>query len=187
MSRLLAILGRRGWGKTMLAKSLAREAPRLVILDPHWEYQADEVGGAAVCDGLYDVPDVLASERPRVIIRPDDEIEDFDLLMQLAFHMRGTTFVIDEAEQFYTSGNVSRAFRKAIAKSRLAGNDYLLVGHRPVELPTKFRALCDWALFRTTNPRDLEFYDELGVPASDLARLPRLGKGEFVTFSERAA
>jgi hypothetical protein len=152
------------------------------VFDPHYTYEPAEIGGGAVCESLEALPDLLAAPDARVIFRPEDEFEDLEAAAQLVFWCRDLLWIIDEAEEFYAIGKVPPQFRSAIARSRMNRNSIILIGHGPTELPVKFRRLAQFVVFRTLAPADLDFYRSLGVAADDVARMPTLGRGEFVTF-----
>lgn len=176
---LWAYLGMQGQGKTYAAKNDVRSASRVLVLDPHWEYTHSDFPNAEICESLFTLPDLLQRDLFQVIYRPEDEYEDFHYISLLAFWLRDALIVVDEAEQFYYSGLVTPGFRKAIAKSRFNGNSFILCGHRPTELPTKYRALCQYKIFRTQYLADLDFYLHYG-DREIVEKIPYLRVGEYV-------
>lgn len=54
-----------------------------------------------------------------------------------------------------------------------------------MEMPTKFRALCEWRVFRTTYLPDLELYAKLGASPAALEHMPKLQVGEFLCLPEK--
>src|SRR5574341_1240120 len=111
MSRLIAITGMRGMGKTTEARKLTSASSRLLILDPHWEY-TEQKDRCEVCDSIYQLPDLLERDTFRVIYRPEEEYEDFKYIGRLIFFLHRCSIIVEEAEEFYLS-RIPPEFRSA--------------------------------------------------------------------------
>lgn len=166
----LCILGRKGQGKTTLCRKLLSESRRAVVVDVLNEYNMPVIGidelvalkkqsdfrVRVCCEDLAEVPLALARLPTRSLV----------VLDELGLYS-GPTQPMPELERLYRFGRHLEVRLVAVAR-------------RPTELPRIVTALTDcWAIFKTTEPRDLAFLRASGL---NISGVESLEQGEFLFF-----
>jgi len=144
------IFGRRGTGKTCLARSLANEydPARLVIADPFGHYGDFKDRGARLVPRL----------TPELLREPHKSI------------------VIDELRVMLYDWRLMQTLAESLAVSRHTDQDYILATHRPAFITREVTALADvMYLFQTTEKKDLDFFGSLpGITPEIIAKIQTL-------------
>jgi predicted AAA+ superfamily ATPase len=162
---LQTIVGKRGFGKTTLAKHLVRESPhpKIFVLDYILEYQ-----------------DLSAD--PRVEIHVREALKSFYLAVREATHKgsEGQALVVLDEVDLYGKNNVY--LKHLYRYGRHYGIDCIAVSRRFFDLPLHVRALTDvFHVFRISEPRDLEYLSGR-VPRSHLETIRTLERFKYVSL-----
>lgn len=183
-NRIICIFGRKGSGKTTLARAMIKREPRYIIADSLNEYDApmtatDEreladhvraklqgklrlcvkVGNDAMFDAACDAAKIAGSEKPVLLV-----VEEADLRCSPAY--------------------VTASLDRLIRYGRHWGVSILAVARRPAEITRHLTAQADTVIaFRSVEPRDLDFFRKRC--GEDFARrLPNLKRYRYITWGD---
>ena len=118
-SKVIAIFGRRGSGKSTLFQSILRRSRRLIVIDPLGEHNIGRV--------CYDRNDVLnyttKADAFRIVYRPladnqEQEIAFVDWCAYLAENLCDITFAVDEVDNYTNPYYMSNGLRRIIHYGR---------------------------------------------------------------------
>lgn len=157
MSRILTIIGKRGYGKTTLAKRLIRESvySDIYINDYLGEYQS-----------------ISIPEKRIYIVR-----ENIDLLIRECWDRGNSLLVLDEVDLY---GKYCRSIEMIFRYGRHRNIEIISVSRRFYDLPVIIRALSDYFLvFRITERRDLDYLSRY-IDKDLLERIRQLPKFTFI-------
>jgi len=181
------ILGRRGSGKTTLAKELIDRFPRVVIMDPNHEYE-----GMAFTS-LSELYEELRSGsgshivyRPKIGLPRDVLLEEFDIFCQIVWETGRRLVVIDEADRFTTHGKESTPFfQMVINQGRHREVAILAIARRAAQLPKELiENASHLYLFHIHGAHSINYLQSIiGKEAEELGRLPKL---HYLEWSETA-
>lgn len=154
------IFGRKGSGKTTLARALLQHHSRCLIVDPLREYGHDAVQVST----LPELADYLERTRGRwrVAYFNDHIAHDFDALCASAYTLGDCLFVVEEADWFCDPAQMPEGFERVIKYGRHQRCHVLAMSRRPSEV---HRMLTSQAYeiycFAMHEPRDLEYLSKL--------------------------
>lgn len=182
--KIILIIGKRGSGKTYLARKLIAEHQRLFIYDVMSEYTE------GVIFGPEDWPTLAAFwkrvyRRPfRIIYRPIEDEAEMQVLARLIYALGNVTFLVEEVDTVAQSYSIPYMFRRIIRRGR--HRDITLIGvtpspygiHRDLTRQAK-----EIYIFRTNEPRDIAYLKDL--LRSDIeARLSQLDQYQYAYWAE---
>lgn len=185
---VLCVFGQKGSGKTELSKKIARAYDRVLILDTLGEYSE----WAHPVVGLSDTFDSLVKfhERPsfRLAVRLDD-IEDYFIVMRLAYEIPDMLLLVEEASFFCSPYNLPPELSQLIRYARHRRISQLYVSRRPAELSRDLTAQSDCIVtFRQHEPRDLAYLAQVaGEDVSRVRTLPAYRCAVFGNLSKLPA
>ncbi len=178
------VIGKRGSGKSELAKFLIRNADRLVVYDIMSEYtEGVTFDDTQLCELGVFWGAVYAREF-RIVYRPLNPRDEIDWLAQAVFALGDLTFVVEEIDSICTPFDMPLAMQAIIQRGR----------HRNVELigvtPAPFgihrdltRQAKDIFVFKTTEPRDVQYLQRL-LGEKIEHKLIALEQYEFIHWSD---
>lgn len=157
------IFGKRGSGKTELARFLTRDCPRLVIIDPMEEYTE-----AKKFTSVYDVYCYLAQyhSRPfRCTFVPigDDQLVQLDKLLDVIRYVENCVVVLEEADLFATPRSYSSIFSDFVRRGRHYRTGLLAVSRRPQEVSKDLTGQASMVIsFQMNEPGMLDYLKKYG-------------------------
>lgn len=160
-SKVSFIVGKRGSGKTLLARELIKrqDCPRIVCYDSNGHDYSDGV----VCNGIEQLKHYwrrVIDGPYRLIFRSESPRKDFETVCQLIMAAGNTVFVVDEVDMYFDDGQPSEAFGDVIRRGR--HNDIELIGitQRPRQMG-EIRSMANVLyIFETHEPSDLQYYKQ---------------------------
>lgn len=177
-NKILAILGRKGSGKTYLARQMINKAPRLIVFDPQRQFTDC---GVVIEDrlSLAEYIAAISGGDFRIIYQPVFDVRGDEDLIQVEFsficrcvgRMSSLVFVIDEFDRCigrdYTMKNL-------IQTGRHAGISIIATTIRYTDATRDFTAQADAVIsFQCTEPGDVRYFrDRFGDMAERLPYLP---------------
>jgi len=180
--KIILIFGKRGSGKSYLAKKLVENEQKLLIFDTLSEYIdgvvfEDYDKFAAFWKQVYIHPYRLIY-RP---LKPDVEIER---IAELVFTIGDICFLVEEIDCYCTAYQISESFAHVIQRGRHKNITLIGVTQRPYGV---HRLLTSQAkeiyVFNTNEPRDREYLRTLLGQEID-SKLDTLKQYEYVKWSD---
>lgn len=166
---IYVIVGKKGSGKTTLAKKLHAQASRRITIDPMWEYK----------DGVIvtTFDDLVSYVRPRrfaqysVILRTMDDVERDNVIEFLTTGEPNTptlpnvTILIDEIDRLCSPREITDELHRLVNYGRHYGVDLIAVSRRPRAMHRDITANADAiAIGQTQEPRDVDYLEEFVGP-----------------------
>lgn len=182
--KVIVIIGKRGCGKSYLARKLIGHEPRLLIFDTMSEY----------LDGVVFETEELQQfkafwkhvyRRPfRLIYRPLVPEKEIDEIAELVFLLGNMTFVVEEVDCYCTPYQISDAFAHIIQRGRHKNITLIAITQRPYGI---HRLLTSQAkelyIFSTSEPRDREYLKSL-LGQEIEAKLDALQPYQYVKWTD---
>jgi DNA helicase HerA-like ATPase len=170
-------LGRKGSGKTSLARWLARDMKRVVILDPLEEYAADM--RARSLGDLVDALERSHRKRRFSIACTFESMDEYGDALDLCRDVGDLWIVVEELNFFVDCWSRDEPYLDLIRFGRHDGVSIVMVAQRAAEIPKLFTSQSDAIVsFRQTEPRDLDYLSKIGHVGDEGARaiavLPQL-------------
>jgi hypothetical protein len=180
-------MGRKGSGKTTLTRSLLHDEKRYIIADSLNEYDAPQI--AATESEISRECEKKLNGKLRLCIKVGSD-QMFDAACDAAYitgKVKPVLFVIEEADMRCSPSYVTPSLDRLIRYGRHWGVSILAVARRPAEVTRHLTAQADTiAVFRTHEPRDLEFFKQRC--GEEFARaLPKLKQYHYVTWGDELA
>lgn len=157
-AEIVCIFGKRGSGKSYLAKKMMRGLGRCIVVDPKREYR----GGRVVSHPLELYREIRGKQTFAAIYRPPygvDVREHFPWLCRVALHVGNLWFMVDELPKCVDRNRSPREWDELIAEGRHALVRIVAMSQRPQKVS---RDLTENAsrvyVFRTHEPRTLKYY-----------------------------
>lgn len=185
---VICIAGMTGSGKTTKATSLVSDLPRVLYHDTLCEDYDDgvviedrrELGffWRGVCDGAF-----------RIVYRPADPNEHYNLICDQVYDVGNMAFVVDETHMFCQNGKcIDRAFTHLIAKGRHHGINLVCMTQAPKQLADFLRSQAhEWFCFMLKEPAHVRYMvDRFGglVTADDIVGLQRFEYLHYRDYGE---
>jgi hypothetical protein len=202
-STQIAIVGKRGSGKTEIGYSLFDSFPYdRVLIDPNGDIKIDPA--ADVVDLEPPVPSRWPAERFRELqgdkkkpqtlrfvpqFNSDTYLEDMDRVAGLAFTHGRTCLFVDEAHELAPAGRVPPHMRRNLRQGRHNDLTMILATPRPLTVDPLVVANADWVyVFKLPNPNDRKRVAEcIGYdPKAFDAAVHALGPFEYLRYDSEA-
>jgi DNA helicase HerA-like ATPase len=183
-SKVCGLFGRRGTGKTTLAREVARHQARLIV----WDYLGEYGPLAFRSEGnLAALSEYLQWARGQQFaaaryIPREGTVEEFEEWCAVAYGFRDFVVVVEEAAAVCQASYLSPAFGRIVRQGRHRGLGLLWTTQRLNEVSRTLTGLTDvWAGFSTSEPNDLAALAQRAGRdyAERVSRLPRF---EFLGF-----
>jgi hypothetical protein len=155
---VVACFGRRGVGKTFLARKIAQHQARLLV----WDYMAEYGPLAFRSEGNLDaLAEYLHSMRGQQFaaaryIPREGTVEEFEQFCALAFRFGNYLLVVEEAAAVTQAGYLPPKFGRVVRQGRHRGIGLLWCSQRLNEVSRTLTALTDyWCGFNIAEPADM--------------------------------
>lgn len=182
--KVTLIIGKRGSGKSYLARHLLQSEPRSVVFDTMGEYTE------GVMFGPENFPDLLlfwkhVYRKPyRIIYRPIDPEAEIGRIAENVFTVGNVTLLVEEVDCFVSPYKIDPGMAHIIQRGRHNNISLIGVTQRPFGI---HRLLSSQAkkimVFNTNEPRDREYLRML-LGQEIEGKLDQLKQYEFVEWSD---
>lgn len=188
-NRNTLIFGKKGSGKTTLARKLVLAHHRRIILDPMFEWT-----GGTVVRNFKDASEYLGKLRDRptfsVILRTMEEEEELKMVALLLYGepdkpvLPNTVILIDELDRLCGPNDLPEPMHRLANYGRHFGISFIGVARSPKRIHGDFRRAADIIhVGKMNEPADVDYLNEYtGKEFCDKARL--LADYEFISWPE---
>jgi len=184
-SEITLILGRRGCGKTTLAKTMLAQKKRLIIFDPHGEYKI-----GLVARDFKEFSSYLLKERfnPNMKITYVIDEEDINFIFymtcKMVYEIPDCTFVIEEIGRFVTPISFPKSFDRLIRFSRHKDISIIGITQRATDIPRILRSQANMiCTFQQIESGDLKYLEKF-LDADDIKAIRAFDKFEYLEFMD---
>ena len=182
--KIKLIFGKRGSGKSYLAKKMIGAEQRLVVYDTLGEYNQGVIFDSVQWKAFLQFWDSVYRSNFRLIYRPLEPAAEIDRIANLVYLCGDVTFLVEEIDCFCTSQQISEHFAHIIQRGRHRNVTLIGVTQRPYGI---HRLLTSQAkeiyVFNTNEVRDREYLRNL-LGQDIEAKLDQLKQYEFVKWSD---
>ena len=185
---ITVVVGKKGSGKTTLARDLVLAAPRRLIMDPMWEHTDGVIVTSFAGFEAYVRP--LRHARYAVICRFMDD-DDRDAVVDLLTDgepnnapLPSVVVLLDEVDRMCSPSTIPEGLRRLVNYGRHFNVSLVAVARRPRQMHRDVTANADRiCIGQTQEPRDLDYLAEfIGQELAD--RAAGLGEHEFVVWPD---
>lgn len=171
---IIALFGRKGSGKSELAKKIIREHPRVFVFDTLAEYGKGfkvHEGKQACIDAMLSVKDSRAYRLSLRVL----ELEDNLALMELAYEFPRCMVVVEETSLYARPTYLPTEIARLVRYGRHREIDQVYIARRPSEVHRDLTAQADVIVsFEQREPRDVKYLREIaGEEAERVRSLPK--------------
>lgn len=182
--KIILIFGKRGSGKSYLAKKLIENEPRLMIFDTMSEYENGIVFGTEDYEPCLDFWRSVYRKKFRLIYRPLKPDVEIDAISDLIYSLGNCCFLVEEIDCYCTPYQISDSFAAIVQRGRHKNITLIGITQRPYGIN---RLLTSQAkeiyVFNTNEPRDREYLRTL-LGQEIEAKLDALKQYEFVKWED---
>lgn len=171
------ILGRRGTGKTTVARFLLKDKLSFVVFDVFHEYNLPGSKIFTEFSAWLDEMEIRGAWG-RDVLRVEDS--DFPAVSQMVFRIGGVSFLVEETDLFCNPYQIEPFLSRLIRHGRHKSVDMICVSRRPAELSRHLTANADTLFIsRFVEPNDRQYLQSYGI---DLAQLDSLPEFHFLKY-----
>lgn len=177
---IVTVLGRKGSGKTTLARKISHEYERVIAFDWVGEFGTED--RFELVAGLREGADALVKasgrKRYRVSIRGLTREETYRLFA-VASKLKRALLIVDEASNYCSAAFLPDEIATLVRYGRHNELSQLYIARRPSEVNRELTAQSDLVVtFQQQEPRDLEYLRALMGKVGDRAR--ELGRYQII-------
>lgn len=175
------IVGKRGSGKTVLARNLVTrlDCRRIVYYDSN----GHDYSGGVICNGLDQLKTYwrrVIGGNYQIVYRSINPRADFDTVCRLVMAAGNTVFVVDEVDMYFDNeGNPGEAFADVIRRGRHEDIELIGITQRPRKMG-EVRSMAEYLyIFETHEPSDLSYFKQ-SFSESLIDKIKALQKYQYV-------
>lgn len=176
------IFGKRGSGKSYLAKKKIQQHSRHLIYDTLGEYT-----DGVVIASLPELSEFWHKvyRRPfRIIYQPLDPEQEFDLICELVWGCENMTFLVEEVDRYARPLAMTLPFKEIIQRGRHRDITFIGVTQRPHGVDKLITSQAKvMYLFNTTEPRDIQYFQDV-VGGEVIEKFAELKEYEYVKWQD---
>ena len=174
-NKIYCILGRKGQGKTTLAKKLLAYSTRIIVIDTIAEYTELPAASIQHIDKLFTLDRFAA----RLI--PDSKQSFIAMLAALARH-NNFMLVIDETGCWQSVNDIPAILFNIVRFGRHQQINQCYIARRPTELNRMLTAMTDiFYILQTTEPRDLQYFQQI-VTRTAIDKIKHLQQYQYLKY-----
>ena len=176
------IFGKRGSGKSYLAKQLMLHQWRSLIYDTLGEYTDGIVieSYSALCKFWKNV----YRNKFRIIYQPLDPEGEFEKVCELIWECGNITFLVEEIDAFCSPQSLCLPFKAIIQRGRHKDITLIGVTQRPANIARLITAQAKkMYIFNTTEPRDIDYFRQV-LGENVIQKFTQLKEYEFVLWQD---
>lgn len=178
---IASIFGRKGSGKSFLAKEIAKEEPRIIAIDSLGEYdELNIINGYKEC-----IQAIVAVEHLNefaLSLRTTSTDEDLELI-DLAYHLSRFTLLVEETSRYVAPTSLPQPMEQLVRFGRHRAINQIYLARRPSEIHRDLTAQSDIIVsFVEHERRDVEYLRSfMGEKALGVQTLPQY---KFLVYGE---
>lgn len=161
MNEVIVIFGKRGSGKTTLAKRLILGRKRIFIFDTLREY-----GVGLITYDIFKAMEFLVEREHKIFrISYSPELEEkkaFAYVCELLYSMKDFTFLVEEIDNYCSAQATPELLSKIIRYGRHQAISLITTARRTADVPRLLTSQAtDFYIFAHHEPRDLDYFSHL--------------------------
>jgi hypothetical protein len=178
------VVGRKGCGKSTLAKTLVAPCRRIIILDPQSEYNI----GVRV-NNFHAFTDMVLRYRFaddfKLTYFPQDKKDIrymFPMICDVVYDVMDVTFVVEELGYFMSATSFPASFARLVMGSRHQRVSIIGITQRATKIPRDLRSQADKIYtFQQVEPGDVKYISEF-MEMKDVNRVKSLTDHRFIEW-----
>lgn len=183
--KIQLVIGKRGSGKSVLAKHMIRNERRLVIYDIMSEYTEGVVFDLFARRDCAEFWRRVYKSSFRIIYRPLSVKFEIDWLAQAVFALGDLTFVVEEIDAVCTPYDMTPWMQGIIQRGRHMNIEMIGITPAPFGIHRDLtRQAKDIYIFKTKEPRDVQYLRRLLGEEIEV-KIAALEQYEFVHWSDQ--
>lgn len=176
------IFGKRGSGKSYLAKKMLAQHQRQLVYDTLGEY-TDGVVIQSMAE-LGEFWQKVYRRNFRIIYQPLDPEVEFDKICSHVWLCENMTFVVEEVDRYARPLAMSLPFKEIIQRGRHHDITFIGVTQRPHGVDKLITSQAKvMYIFNTTEPRDINYFKEV-VGEGVIKKFDELKEYEYVKWQD---
>lgn len=182
--KVILIIGKRGSGKSYLAKKIIAEHRRVLVYDIMSEYGGGVVFGTETQRDFRLFWSATHKSNFRLIYRPIEPKWEIDYLARAVFALGDMTLVVEEIDSICTAYDLPETFSRIIARGR--HRNITLIGITPAPFGIHrdlTRQAKEIYVFNTKEPRDRDYLRNL-LGQEIEAKLDQLEQYQYVKWED---
>jgi len=176
------VFGKRGSGKSVLARSLIHNQNRYVIYDTLGEYTA----GVTICDldTLKRFWLKVYQRNFRIVYQPLDPDAEFDAVCELVWECQDMTFLVEEIDQYCQLHRMSPEMKNIVQRGRHRHIELIGVTQRPANIDRLLTSQTkEMYILSMTEPRDIAYFKD-AINGNIEEKIEALEQYQYVHWQE---
>ncbi len=184
--KIVLVVGKTGYGKSFLVKSVIGQLDRCVILDLLGEY-SDAFPNWQLVTDLQSVADCLkaspeADDTLKIVVQLGD-LESYERVIEMVYRVGNLTLVCEEISNFCSATYMTPAIENIIRFGRHRSVSVVGISQRLFDMSLLLRNNADMLIcFNLTAPNDLSYLESLPYVGEQAQEVGRLSKYQSKIF-----